>query len=187
MRLFTLACLLLCLTAVSAHAENKAATPGSPPEWYMEDVTFLTAGNGRWVADNSEYQNENEPFDAYGVEWTAKYGGMMVGRLFGLIEGEEKGEFWHFVQYWDARTGTAILTQFHPSGGSGIGRLWEEGNAVKSQQTFIRPDGARSESGHIARKPDPFTHETDSYDIEGDEWSLRRKYIWRRAKDNNAN
>ncbi len=152
------------------------------PQWYVDDIEFLTRGGGRWVADNSSYQGENEPFDAYGIEWKARYANSMTGRLFGIKDGVETGNFWEMFQYWDAGTGEAVVTQFGFGGAVGLGRSWREDGVNKTEQTFYAPDGSASSTGHKARNPDADSHETKSFDIIDGVWKLRRTYIWKREK-----
>ncbi len=53
---------------------NSALIAGAPdgdarPDWFLEEISRVTADDGRWVADNSACKCADEPFDAFGVEW----------------------------------------------------------------------------------------------------------------------
>jgi hypothetical protein len=173
--------LLLILCAGSVLSEE-SRPQGAAPEWFLQEIATLTAGSGRWIADNSEYQSEQEPYDAYGTEWTASFDGTtMSGRLFAIKDGRETGPFWEFRQYWHPGHEEAMLEQFGWGGTLGIGTMWSEGGKTKSDQTFYTIDGGISRSGHVSHFPGSDIHITKSFDIEGDEWISRRTYTWHRA------
>lgn len=160
-----------------------SAPPRAAPEWFLQEIAALTAGTGRWIADNSEYKSEQEPYDAFGTEWRASFDGTtMSGRLFGIKNGKEIGNFWEFRQYWHPERREATLEQFGWGGTIGIGKMWHEGDTTKSDQTFYTIDGVASRSGHVSSFPDSDTYVTGSFDIEADEWTPRRTYTWRRTK-----
>lgn len=189
MRLIFLSVLLL---ALPAQAEEKAPVSPTPegatasetatpaPQWYLDDIAFLTRDGGRWAADNSQYQGDDDPFDAYVIEWKAGYAYSMSGRLFGLKDGEETGDFWEMFQYWDPGKGEAVVTQFGFGKAVGLGRAWVEDGVSMSEQRFYAPDGSISGIGHKARNPDANTHVTESFDIVDGAWKPRRTYTWKR-------
>ncbi|WP_428409540.1 hypothetical protein [Hyphococcus sp.] len=168
-----------------------SALPGSiasaqeaqkPPQWYLDDIEFLTRDGGRWVASNAEYKGENDPMDAYVIEWEKGYAHSMTGRLYGVRDGEQTGDFWRMFQYWDPGKGEAVVTQFGFGGAIGLGRAWTEDGVNKSVQTFYAPDGGISGVGHESANPDADTHLTHSFDIVDDVWNPRRSYSWIRDK-----
>lgn len=169
---------VLAIFLASAFAEE-ADTP-SPPQWYLDDIEFLSRDGGRWIASNAEYKSESDPMDAYVIEWEKGYAGSMTGRLFGLKGGEETGDFWQMRQYWDPGKGEAVLTQFGFGGAVGIGRAWVEDGVNKSAQTFYAPDGSVAMVGHEAHNPDENTHVSNSFNIVDGEWRPRRSYTWER-------
>jgi hypothetical protein len=169
---------LLWLLAVPAFAEDKAE-PISPPQWYLDDIRNLAADGGRWIADNSAYMNEQEPYEAYGVEWVSGFdGATMSGRLFGVKDGKETVNFWEFRQYWRPDIKQAVVEQFGWGGAVGIGTLAADGEGTTSDQTFYNSDGSATRTGHKSSYPDNNTHVTDSFDIVDGKWNPRRSYTW---------
>tara|TARA_R110002096_G_scaffold124052_7_gene268321 strand:+ start:4181 stop:4864 length:684 start_codon:yes stop_codon:yes gene_type:complete len=171
-------CVLIALSA--AVFSQQDAPANAAPAWFLQEIATLTSGSGRWIASNAEYQGENEPYDAYGTEWVAEFGGSsMRGHLFGMVDGEEVGEFWQFRQYWHPGRKEAVVEQFG-WGTVGIGTAWKESEMTKSDQFFFTVDGGSNRSGHVSHFPDKDTHVTASFDIIDDEWVPRRKYTWTR-------
>lgn len=186
MRLF-----LTILAAIAFVPPLLAADKGAPsntpaPQWYLDDIAFLTRDGGRWITSNAVYKSESDPMDTYVIEWKAGYAGSMTGRLYGLRGDEETGDFWQMRQYWDPGRGEAVLTQFGFGGAVGIGRAWREDGVNKSAQIFYAPDGTVAGVGHIARNPDADTHVTESFDIIDGEWRPRRSYTWKRDRSAQA-
>jgi len=171
----TIAALLLMFSG-DTRAQSAAA-----PEWFINDIAALTAGTGRWVTDNSAYKSDQEPFDAYVTEWKASFDGTtMSGRLFGIKDGMETGNFWEFRQYWHPERKEAVLEQFGWGGTVGIGTIWLADSATKSDQMFYSIDGTTTRTGHVSRFSDSDSYITESFDIAGDVWTLKRRYTWRR-------
>jgi hypothetical protein len=169
----------------NASSGQNGASPESSrpaPQWYLDDIEFLTRDGGRWVASNAEFQSEDEPMEAYVLEWKKGYANSMTGRLYGIVNGEPTGDFWQFRQYWHPGLGAAQLQQFGFGGAVGLGAIWQDGDVNKTKQTFFAPDGSAAEQGHEAHNPDADTHVTTSFDIVGDEWKTRRTYTWKRDK-----
>jgi hypothetical protein len=180
---FSIGLIALLMTSASVHSEVAGET-NAPPAWFLVEIATLTAGTGVWVADNSKYKNENEPYDAYATEWKSAFDGMsMSGRLYGIIDGEEVAEFWQFRQYWHPGRKEAVVEQFGWGGTVGIGTAWHEDGTTKSDQSFYAVDGSVNRSGHASHFPDPNTHVTASFDIVDDEWQPRRVYTWTREPD----
>ena len=173
----------LVLTAVLFSTRFGEATADSnPPDWYIEEIELLTAGSGRWEADNSAYMNEKETFDTYVTEWRTSFDGLtMTGRLFGVVGGKESADFWEFRQYWHPVQQEVVIEQFGRGGAIGVGTMWREDRVTVSDQAFAAPDGRRWRGGHRSYFPDKTTHVTDSYAIEGEEWIERRSYRWLRV------
>jgi len=179
-----IACIVLLFAASQFTFSQESDSPGAAPEWFLHEIATLTAGSGRWIADNSEYQSEQEPFEAYGTEWSASFDGTtMTGRLFGIKDGKETVNFWEFRQYWHPGRGEAVLEQFGWGGAVGIGKAWRDGETTKSDQTFFAPDGSASRTGHISEFADSDTHVTRSFDIKDDVWTARRSYTWHRTEE----
>lgn len=173
-----IAFLLLILSPPALAADNGAPTP----QWFLDDIKTLTAGSGRWIADNSAYKSEAEPFESYGVEWIAGFDGTtMSGRLFGLKDGQEVGPFWEFRQYWNPGEAKAIVAQFGWGGAVGIGPLTAgTDGATQSDQVFMTPGRPSTRTGHKSSFPSSTTHLTESFDVVDGVWSPRRTYTWKR-------
>ncbi|MEX0644969.1 MAG: hypothetical protein WD076_06650 [Parvularculaceae bacterium] len=171
-----------CISFLAVARAAEAPPPNAPPAWFLEEIAALAANGGRWIADNSAYKSEQEPYDAYGVEWKSSFDGTTLsGRLFGLKDGKEIGDFWEFRQYWHPGRKEAVLEQFGWGGTVGAGRMWREGDKTKTDQTFFTVDGGAARSGHLSAMPDASTQVTESFDIKDDAWTARRRYVWKRA------
>lgn len=191
MRLILLTFLLLTLPAKAEESPSpsisltlQADTPPEAsipaPQWYLDDIAHMTRSGGRWVASNADYMSENEPMQAYVIEWSAGYANCMTGRLFAILDGEETGDYWRYRQYWHPGEGKIVLEQFGFGGAAGFGVVWRDGDNMKTVQTFYPPNGAPDLRGHIAYNPDEDTHVTESYAIIDGEWRLNRTYTWKR-------
>lgn len=159
----------------SSHAQN-----GAIPDSYLEEIQQEV---GVWIADNSEYKGEQEPYDAYGLEW--KFGinkKSIVGRLYGIIDGEEAGTFWEFRKYWDPSIGKAMLIQFGGDGSVGVGPFLVS-NSKESEilQTFTSPNGSQRQIGHRSRIIDSTKHIGSSFIVNAqNEWIPDRSYTWKK-------
>ena len=155
------------------------------PAWFREHMRFMTRGSGRFVADNAAYRSADEPFDAYGTEWSYGLGEQsLVGRLFGLLEEQERGTFWEFRVYWDPAAGQVRMLQFGLDGTVGDGWLAPRGGPgeLAAEQTFTGPDGSAREVRHESSDAGE-RHTTASLSriagagVEG-EWQADREYVW---------
>lgn len=167
---------------VLAQGAGGAEKPAPAPQWYLDNIEFLTRDGGRWIASNADYQSENEPMEAYVMEWKKGYANSMTGRLYGVVDGKPTGDFWRFRQYWHPGEGKAVLEQFGFDGAVGLGTLWRDGDVNKTLQTFYTPDGGENDQGHEAHNPDADTHVTTSFDVVEGAWSKRRTYTWKHDK-----
>lgn len=166
----------------SSIAVAEDAQPAAAPQWFLSEIAALAADGGRWIADNSAYKNEQEKWDAYGIEWKSSFDGTTLsGRLYAIKDGKEIGDFWEFRQYWHPGRKEGVVEQFGWGGVVGAGKVWRDGDATKMDQVFFTADGGQSRTGHIGRFPDANTHITESFAIEGDEWKPNRKYVWKRV------
>ena len=173
MRLFSLTFLLGLLCPVCIAQEPD----GTPPTWVHEDMARTV---GVWIADNSEYQSETEPFDHYGIEWTWGLGEKFIhGRLFGLTGGEEAGTFWEFIQFWDPAKRKVMVYQFGSDGTVGKGELeWIDEHSTRLLQRFSSRDGSTFLSGH---ETTTIGNEQTGHSFTVDEngtWTPRRTYFW---------
>ncbi|MEZ5894256.1 MAG: hypothetical protein R3C58_14070 [Parvularculaceae bacterium] len=178
-----LAIFIVLLFAFLSPASAADAASKPAPQWYLDDIEFLTSGSGRWVASNAAYQSDDEPMTAYVIEWNKGYANSMTGRLFGIVDGKETQDFWRFRQYWHPGEGKAYLEQFGIGGAFGVGPMQREDDKTKMEQVFYAPDGSASVTGHLSHNPGAHTHVTDSFDVIDGEWKPRRSYTWHREPE----
>lgn len=155
----------------------KHSKPKTIPNWFTKD---LKANIGTWIADNSIHKSEKEPYTAYGLEWKWGIGNTaIVGRLYGIIDGKEIGDFWKFRQYWDNLSDKAVFEQFGYNGVIGIGtRKPTEDNLMETIQTFSLPDGRKWIEKHLTKMNETEFTGT-SYDKgENNSWHKKRSYTW---------
>lgn len=166
-------------------AQDKTAENDSPPKWLTDHFAFMTEGSGRWIADNSPFKSENEPFDEYGTEWKWGVGKQSImGRLFALRDKKEVATFWEFRVFWHPEKRKAFIQQFGAGGAFGVGemRVIESGDSSLNvtEQDFYIPGGTDYLEMHhlIERKGE---HETKSFQLEKGSWKLQRTYIWKKV------
>lgn len=182
----------IALRAAPAQAQDSLArspavertTPRDPaaPRWFLEHLDHLTREGGRWVADNSAYRSDGEPFPSYGLAFTLGPSGRTArGRLFGIREDGREEDFWEFHLHWDPLAGKAIAQQTHLNGAFGSGELRPAGpGANEVEQTFVWGDGSVTRSLHRERVSDN-ERRAESFECRDGEWVPRRQYVWRRA------
>lgn len=181
----SIAALALALAIpAGAGTQDGAQTGAAMPEWYGEHVDYMTRDGGRWVADNSEYRSDEETADHYVIVFRPEFGGAsMSARLFGVTDGEESADYWHFTGYWDPVANEAVLMQTGWGGGLGIGATWpvDEGS-YRSEQVFSSPGGPVRTEAHIFTVTGPDEHVTRTLRRTGDEaWTEGRTYTWLRG------
>ena len=173
---------LFLVSSVMAQQDN-SSSGSEPPRWFGEHMEYMTGGTGRWIADNTPFISETEPYDSYGTEWKWGIGRKsMTGRLFGLKEGKESGDFWQFRVFWHPGESRAHIHQYAGTGLVGIGTMDSTaGGMIRTEQQFYGTDGTVFSVGHETWEWDG-DHHTQSYDIttEGG-WEKRRYYIWKPA------
>lgn len=178
-QLFTLV-LLLALGTIN---ELTAQSPPAIPEWVLANWSDHASGSGVWVADNSAFKTEQEPFEQYGTQWTLCADKKCLrGRLFGSIGGKEVATFWEFFCFWDAAKNKIRIIQVSIGGAVGEGWIWlEPDGSTKSEQRFVNLDGSFSDSGHVTVFKNDSEMSTQSFDISGGTWTPRRQYKWIKA------
>lgn len=155
------------------------------PDWFLEHVASMTEGSGRWIASNSEYRSEAEPFDAYGLEFERGLGGKSLrGRLFVLRDGEEAGTVWELRTVWHPGRREVLAHQFGADGTLGVGVMVRHGErSHRIEQEFFSPDGQEYRVGHENEVRDG-RMEAKSFSIAPDgTWKPRRSYSWRREPE----
>lgn len=150
------------------------------PQWVRNNWAKRTAETGRWITANTEYKSEQEPYDAYGLQWEYGLGkNHLKGRLFCMNDGKEVGTLWTFTEFWDPATEKVRVLQIGSDGTVGQGTIWlEEDGKIKEQQVFTSPNRSSFESGHLTWMENGAQH-IQSYTIKDGEWKKRRFYIWK--------
>ena len=139
-------------------------------------------GEGIWITDNGKYKTENEPYEAYGMEWEWGLGKKSLsGRLYCIQNGRDVRTAWTFLEFWDPQTGELKLLQIGGDGtiGNGTIRL-EKDSSTRSLQTFSSPNGTSFTIGHQAKNVNGESH-ISSFNVDGDQWTPRRSYIWKNS------
>lgn len=178
--------ILCCLILASTTFQWGIAQDQGIPDWFMQD---LEANVGTWIADNSAYQGEQEPFEAYGLEWKWAIGKTSItGRLYALQEGKEVGPFWEFRQYWDNVEKKGIVAQYGGRGvmGSGEIRPLNDGR-TELIQTFSLTDGRTWVEKHISKVTETQFTTTNFEKNEKDTWDEKRTYIWEKQSSPKEN
>lgn len=163
---------------------QSAAQADFLPAWVQEDWQFWTQDSGRWLTDNTANKSQNEPFDAYGMEWKWGLGKKTLkGRLFALREGKEIGTIWEFHYLWHPAQKRVMLNQFGSDGTYATGTLTPIGeNKVEAIERFYNSDGTTMQIGHRAERLGDHVR-MQSYNVTEDGvWKERRFYIWKLAK-----
>ncbi len=153
-----------------------ASQEGGIPESALE---LMRAEVGTWKADNSAYSGEEEPFDAYAIDWAWNPGHTsLTGRLYGLRESREVGTFWTFHQFWHPGQRTMVVQQLGRDGTFGTGqvRIVEPG-VSELVQLFYAPDGSTREERHLTRHSVDRRQGTSFRRVNG-KWEERRTYTW---------
>ena len=170
--------LLLFLLSCQLNAQDTLTHP--IPQWLLDDWAIQTQGSGIWITDNSAYKSDNEPYEAYGIQWEWGLGKKSLkGRLYCILDSKNVGTVWQFLSFWDPLAGQARLIQIGSDGTLGEGTLWQlEGGGSKSLQTFASPDGGTFTSGHQEWMENGERH-TQSFHVVDGVWTKRRLYIWK--------
>lgn len=173
-----------CSSPSASQAEPAPAPAGQTAAVIPAEVTTNWEQLvGTWVADNSAYKSDQDPFDGFGLEWSWGIDRKsVVGRLYGIQDGQEAGTFWEFREYWHPGDQTLVTMQFGVGGTFGVGPHEHQGEGRSEMlQTFYRPaDGVVFRVGHrsVLRGDEQLT---ESFDVdEAGAWTPRRSYTWSR-------
>lgn len=165
-----------------------AAAQSDPPpfpEWYRAHIEFMTRDGGDWIAPNADF-SETNPYEFYGIQWTAMPGNSgMTGRLYGIREDGQTDDFWQFREFWHVGDNQARVMQWSMGGAYGDGVMTRYADAFSTvRQTFVWPNGARTEGGHIIRTPDESTYFAEQYRVntETGQWEFEHALTFRRRE-----
>jgi hypothetical protein len=154
-----------------------------PPQDVPPEITKeMSARIGVWVADNSAYRSEAEPWEAYAIEWSWGLGRKsLIGRLYGMRDGRDAATFWEFREFWHPGEYRLIASQFGSDGTYGVGPVFRKPDGtVEMVQTFHAPDGTTTRVGHRSEMKNG-EQITRSFDVSEDgTWAPRRTYVWRK-------
>ncbi|MCX2682073.1 DUF6265 family protein [Galbibacter sp. EGI 63066] len=138
---------------------------------------------GIWVADNTPFFSDKEPYKKYVIEWKYALGNTsIVGRLYGITENGKEYDFWQFRQYWDNENQKTMLNQFGYGNIMGRGEIKSiESNRTESIQTFSQPDGTIWKEKHITLFLEN-KHSTTSFSFIDNKWQEKQTYDWYKQK-----
>lgn len=174
--------LALCLFVPACASASAYAQPAGPPAWWVAHVEFVSRDGGVWVSPNPQGENDPDAPDAFAMHWRrANDGYALLGRLYGLRNGEEIAEYWTFIEFWHPGERRAVVQQWSAAGAYGVGESrWENGEGVLVQ-TFWLPDGRSWREGHRNRENGD-EYVTHAFDIsETGEWTSKDPRVWRRS------
>lgn len=164
--------------APAAQASQQA---GSLPEWVQADWEYYTQGAGKWIADNGAYQNEDEPWEAYRLEWSWGPGKKTLkGRLLAMKDGKDVGVIYEYLSYWHPAQRRVVLNQWGSDGTYGTGTMTASGErTTESRQSFFGPDGGGFQVMHRAEKLEGEARlQSFRLSTEG-VWEQGRRYVWK--------
>lgn len=152
------------------------------PQWLEMEWENQTQGSGTWIADNAKFKSENEPYDAYGLQWQYGIGKKSItGRLFVLKDDKDHGTVWEFRVFWNPAEKKAVIQQFGSDGTFGIGEITlTDLNKYKTEEVFTSPHGLVYSSGHLKEYLNKKSTKVTSFIIdEQGNWNENRTYIWK--------
>lgn len=175
--------LVLALPPAPAAARGQDRGPAGPtaapiPQAVLDGWARLV---GTWIADNTAYKSDADPYDAFGIEWSWGIGQKsLVGRLYGIQGGQDVATFWEFREFWHPGEARVVPMQFGAGGVVGTG--WHEFQAdgrSEMLQTFFDPAaGTVTSIGHRSELSGD-RHVTQSFTVEADgTWTPQRSYTW---------
>ncbi len=165
---------------ISNSASSSPSKQAAIPPNLLKSWEILTGNSGIWTTDNSKYKSQNEPYDQYQLHWKFDEGkNSLTGKLYGIQEGKEKVEFWHFNTFWDAVKGKAIVFQISPNGSFGLAESEMLSDSLEQSLGVFHYSNGQSESSKHQSITKPAAHSTTSFvmDKEGN-WVPNRTYKW---------
>ena len=169
------------LSELGQQAPPTSPAAGAKPAWV--DAHFA-AHVGTWVADNTAFRSEAEPFDAYAIDWNWGIGRQsLVGRLYAMAAGRDVGTHWELREFWHPGERRLVAAQFGADGRYGVGpHLRRPDGSMDMVQTFYDAAGRVTRNGHESlREGDVLI--TRSFDVAADGTRTpRRTYTWKRKQ-----
>lgn len=168
--------LLLAIISLNLMSQEKKV-----PQWFLNDIKKI---QGVWVADNSEYKSDQEPYTFYISEWELGIDNKsLIGKLYGKNELNQKFLFWEFRQYWDNELQKAIVIQFGNNNIIGKGDLYPFDNKkMVSTQSFSMSDGRTWVEKHETTINKDIMITTSFEQLSDNSWKKKRTYKWLKQK-----
>lgn len=158
-----------------------AQTTGGPPGWMQEHMAAMVTGDTlRWITDNRQWQNEDEPFSDYCLRfWWGPGRKSLRGALFAIHEGKETGNMWFYSLYWHPGQQKVILAQIGGNGVYGEGEMQLRPDGVfDTHQDFWTLEGSHSEVRHEERFEGATRQVGLSSTLTDGVWKPGREYTW---------
>ncbi len=184
MRTFKTICLFSWL-GVSCGFFPAVAQEASLPRWVSDEWEVWTRNGGVWTTDNRDYKSEQQPYDAFGMEWTWGLGKKSIkGRLYVIKDGKDAGTLWEYRSAWHPVERTVLLYQFGSDGSLGLGTMDSTGpSQSRLAERFFDPSGSTARVGHDHWIKSNQEIDIQSYTISEDgEWKKLRFYVWKHQK-----
>ncbi|MCB0751726.1 MAG: hypothetical protein KDC52_09645, partial [Ignavibacteriae bacterium] len=160
---------------------NLFAQESKIPQWFLDDISKM---NGTWIADNSEFMSDQEPYTSYISEWNIGIDSKsLTGKIYGLSATNQKILFWEFRQYWDNELQKAIIMQFGNSNVIGKGEMYPKNEELmESIQTFSLNDGRTWVEKHESKILQDTLITTSFEQLSNKSWKKKRTYKWIKQK-----
>lgn len=160
---------------------NLFAQDGKIPQWFLDDITEM---NGTWIADNSEFMSDQEPYTSYINEWNIGIDSKsLTGKIYGKSATNQKILFWEFRQYWDNELQKAVIIQFGNSNVIGKGEMYPiNEELMESIQTFSLNDGRTWVEKHESKILQDTLITTSFEQLSDKSWKKKRTYKWIKQK-----
>lgn len=158
---------------------RKVGEPKSIPVWFMK---HLESEVGVWIADNTEYFSDSEPYMKYGITW--RFGvdkTSVIGELYGITADGNKELFWQLRQYWNNEKQQAAFHQYGKGGMVGKGFLTRtEDNTFEIIQAFSIPNGYTWIEKHVNILTKKQMLSTAFNQTKNDQWNKKRTMAWKK-------
>lgn len=173
------------VASLSCPVQAGPSTPADDllPAWLLAEWELRTEGGGHWVADNSANKSADEPYDAYGMEWTWGLGKKTLkGRLYAAQNGKDVGTLFEYRLAWHPGEKKVLLTQYGSDGTFAFGAVMPIGEKrTEALQRFYAPDGSTFQVGHrVEINGDEMRIQSFTVS-DGGVWTARRSYLWKRV------